>query len=151
MSVVTAEGAPFCLALKFAQQSARSRPDDLQPHRVTAHMMHAQAARDFFIAVAENSAASEEAAHHRHDIVFVECPSDDRARHGPAGAESRLTVLDVIPGGGKQVVISAMVVMHVGDQHVLDFRRVAMAASNPLSTTMTRSKRAPSRNNPEAC
>ncbi len=102
----------------------RHHPQRLQAHGVAADEMQPQTGRDLLGTVVEAHAAGEQPPHHAGDVVGHEAVAKVVVDHAAAGAELHLAVLDVECRVRKQVEIAGMVVVHVGDDYVLDLRRI---------------------------
>ena len=118
----------------------------LQPHRVAADEMEAETGRDLFIAVMEAHAAGEDAADHADNVVDRERMAEGVMAHRPAGRESHLAILDVECGVRKEIEPTGMVVMHMGDDHILD-----LAGSMPIAFSPSTGERSNSRFRSRAC
>ena len=82
--------------------------------------MHAHARHDLVVAVMESCVAGEHLAHHRDDIVGLERQAQSRMAHAAPGRVSHLAILQMVAGLRKQLVIAAMVVVEVSDNHIRD-------------------------------
>jgi hypothetical protein len=98
----------------------RHHPGDLQAAGMPADPVHGDAGRHLALAVMEPGAAGEDPPHHLDHILGLEGAAQVGVAHAASGAERHLPVLQVIMRIRKHVVVSAMVVVHVGDDDVLD-------------------------------
>ena len=55
-----------------------------------------------------------------------------RCAHRPAGAEGHFGILDMEARVGKQAEAAGMIVMQVGEDHVLDRDRIDTGVAQPL-------------------
>jgi len=138
---------------------ARAHAYRLHALGVAADMMQLDARRDLRCAVVELHALVEYAAHQLHHVIRFVAMAHQPVAHATAGGEIHLLVLQVIARIGEQRNVARMVVVHMGDDHVLTFsgsmpmalrpsatgltiwrlRFFAMASLKPVSTTMLRS------------
>ena len=84
---------------------------------MATHVMHGQPRRQLVHTVMEHDAALEQLAHHRHHVVFLEGSTQTRVAHAPTGAIRHLDVLHVVAGVREQIVVAAVVVVHVRQYH----------------------------------
>lgn len=95
-------------------------PHALQTLRVTADMMHGDAGHDLPFAIMKSGPAAEDFAHHGDDIVDLERQPQCLMAHAASGGIGHFAILQVIPRLWKQIMIAAMVVMHMTDDDGLD-------------------------------
>src|SRR5215212_2769235 len=93
---------------------------DLQSFRMSAELVNTDPRRDFLVAVMEGNPALEDLADYRHHVLDLKRHAKRRVAHAPAGAIRHLGVLHVVPGPRKQIVVPAMVVVHMAYDDVLD-------------------------------
>src|SRR5262249_31477172 len=82
--------------------------------------MNGDAGGDVTDAVVKHRAAREHFAHHRYQIFDLERRPQRLVAHAAAGSVSHFAVLQMIARLRKQIVIAAMVVMHVADDDGFD-------------------------------
>ena len=85
------------------------------------------------VAVVEFDAAGEHLAHHRDDVVLLEGVAQLRVAHAAAGRIVHLAVLQVIARAREQIVVAAVVVVHVADDHGLDLVRIDADRREPVA------------------
>jgi hypothetical protein len=100
--------------------AARLHLHALQPFGMTTDVMDGNAGGDVTDALVKHGAARENLAHHRHHIFDLERRAQRLVAHAAAGSVSHFAVLQMIARLRKQIVIAAMVVMHVADDDGFD-------------------------------
>src|SRR5215831_1376914 len=91
---------------------------DLHSHRVAAHMMDTKPRCNLFLAVMKNNAAGKQPADHRSNVFRVKRPAHERVRHMTACAELNLPILQVVSRGREEVVVAAVIVVHMRDDDI---------------------------------
>ncbi len=99
----------------------RSRdPHHLQSVGVTADVMHGDAGGDFALAGVKGDALAVDVAHHQRHMLDRKRMAQMAEAHASSGGVTHLAILNVKPGVRKQVEIACVIVMHMGDDDVLD-------------------------------
>ena len=91
---------------------------------MTADKMQRYAWRQFHVAIVKLDPGVKDSAHHLYHVFHVVSGGEYGLGHLPASRISHLAVLKMEGGGGKQIKITDVVVMHVSDNHVLDGGRI---------------------------
>ena len=98
------------------------------------HVVDADSRRDLLVAVMKHDTPIEDSPDHSDDILFVERKSHGRMRHIASRGKFHFTILHMEPRRGKQIMVSAMVVMHMRDQDIL---HVAGSIPTPLNPSLS--------------
>ncbi len=109
-----------CVGGEHHEAATRRYPHALKPDGVAADEMHAQPRRDLLRAVVKRHATGGQARDHRRNIVLLERLAQPRMAHDAPRAVGHLAILDVVGRIGKEVVVAGVIVVHVGDDDVLD-------------------------------
>src|SRR5690606_754946 len=78
------------------------------------------ARRKLVVPVVKDDPVGEHLPHHRDHVVYLERHADLRVAHAASRGVGHLGILQVIARAGKQVVVPAVVVVEVRDDHVFD-------------------------------
>ena len=81
----------------------------------------------------ERDAAREQLADDGDHVVFLERAAQPAMAHAPSGAIGHLPVLQMVAGAREQVVIAAMVVVHVRQDHVVTASGSTPTAFSPMA------------------
>src|SRR5262249_22622010 len=95
--------------------------------------MHAQARSEFVDPVVKLQAAAEQAPHHRAHVLGLKDLPYRGVTHMPAGDIGHLAILEMKGRVWEQVMIAAVVVVHVRDDHVMYMPRLDADHSQTLA------------------
>ncbi len=97
---------------------------ELEAVAVAADQVQADAGRELLVAVVEVDPAAVELAHHAGHVLDVERHAQAPVAHVAAGSVGHLPVLQVEGRTGKDLEVADVVVVQMGDDHVLDLAGV---------------------------
>ena len=99
-------------------------PHHLQAVGMAADAMHRHAGRDLAVAGMKGDALAKDMADHRRHVLDRKRMPQHAVTHAAPGRVAHLAVLQMEPGIGKAIEIAGVVVVQMGDDHVLDAVRL---------------------------
>src|SRR5690554_2859910 len=99
-------------------------PYRLQTFGMAADVVQAYPREKVVVTVVKANPSRENTMNHRYDILHLVSMIHGRVAHAAPRREGHLRVLNMKAGSWEKVVIAGMVVVHVGDDYIFNFRSV---------------------------